>query len=104
MITLLLALAMQVAEPQTAPQPTPQAAPQTAPQTAPQATPQPTAQPTPQAGEEFTKAFFFGRKFADMKDYPSAFDQFKKAGTQVIVYPKELASGSLQFPYAEGTR
>jgi branched-chain amino acid transport system substrate-binding protein len=31
-------------------------------------------------------------------------DQFKKAGTQVIVYPKELASGSLQFPYAEGTR
>ena len=31
-------------------------------------------------------------------------DQFKKAGTQVIVYPKELSSGSLQFPYAEGTR
>jgi branched-chain amino acid transport system substrate-binding protein len=31
-------------------------------------------------------------------------DQFKKAGTQVIVYPKELASGSLQFPYAEGGR
>lgn len=29
-------------------------------------------------------------------------DQFKKAGTQVIVYPKELASGKLQFPYAEG--
>jgi YD repeat-containing protein len=55
MISLLLALAMQVVEPQ----PAPQAA--------------------PQATEEFTKAFFFGRKFADMKDYPSAFDQFKKA-------------------------
>lgn len=59
MITLLLALAMQVVEPQPAPQPAPQA--------------------TPQATEEFTKAFFFGRKFADMKDYTSAYDQFKKA-------------------------
>jgi branched-chain amino acid transport system substrate-binding protein len=29
-------------------------------------------------------------------------DQFKRAGTQVIVYPKELASGKLQFPYSEG--
>lgn len=29
-------------------------------------------------------------------------DQFKKAGTQVIVYPKDLASGKLQFPYSEG--
>jgi branched-chain amino acid transport system substrate-binding protein len=28
-------------------------------------------------------------------------DQFKKAGTQVIVYPKDIASGALQFPYAE---
>lgn len=59
MIGLLLALAMQVVEPQPAPQPAPQA--------------------TPQATEDFTKAFFFGRKFADMKDYTSAFDQFKKA-------------------------
>ena len=30
--------------------------------------------------------------------------QFKKAGSQVIVHPKELASGSLQFPYATGER
>jgi branched-chain amino acid transport system substrate-binding protein len=29
-------------------------------------------------------------------------DQFKHAGTQAIVYPKELASGNLQFPYSEG--
>jgi branched-chain amino acid transport system substrate-binding protein len=29
-------------------------------------------------------------------------DQFKRAGTQAIVYPKELVSGSLQFPYSEG--
>jgi len=29
-------------------------------------------------------------------------EQFKKPGTQVIVYPKELASGKLQFPYSEG--
>jgi branched-chain amino acid transport system substrate-binding protein len=28
-------------------------------------------------------------------------EQFKNAGTQVIVYPNELASGTLQFPYAE---
>jgi branched-chain amino acid transport system substrate-binding protein len=29
-------------------------------------------------------------------------EQFKKPGTQVIVYPAELASGKLQFPYSEG--
>jgi branched-chain amino acid transport system substrate-binding protein len=29
-------------------------------------------------------------------------DQFKHAGTQVIVYPKEFASGQLKMPYAEG--
>jgi branched-chain amino acid transport system substrate-binding protein len=27
-------------------------------------------------------------------------DQFKKAGTQVIIYPKDIASGAMQFPYA----
>lgn len=32
----------------------------------------------------------------------SGLDQFKKAGTQVIIYPKELASGKLQFPYSDG--
>ena len=32
----------------------------------------------------------------------NSLDQFKKAGTQVIVYPKELASGKLQFPDSEG--
>src|SRR6476659_9009316 len=53
MIALLLALAMQAVEPQP-------------------------AAPPP---EEFTKAFFFGRKFAEMKDYPSAVDQLKKADT-----------------------
>jgi branched-chain amino acid transport system substrate-binding protein len=31
-------------------------------------------------------------------------DQFKRAGTQAIVYPKDLASGKLQFPYSEGRR
>ena len=29
-------------------------------------------------------------------------EQFKKPGTQVIVYPLELASGKLQFPYSGG--
>ena len=29
-------------------------------------------------------------------------DQFKKPGTQVIVYPKDLASGRLLLPYSEG--
>jgi branched-chain amino acid transport system substrate-binding protein len=28
-------------------------------------------------------------------------EQFKKAGTQTIIYPKNLASGRLQFPYAQ---
>jgi branched-chain amino acid transport system substrate-binding protein len=28
-------------------------------------------------------------------------DQFKKTGTQVIIYPKDIASGRLQFPYAD---
>jgi hypothetical protein len=32
----------------------------------------------------------------------SGLDQFKKAGTQVIIYPKELASGELQIPYSVG--
>jgi Flp pilus assembly protein TadD len=36
-----------------------------------------TAQQT--STDEFTKAFYFGKKFADMKDYPSAVEQFKKA-------------------------
>jgi branched-chain amino acid transport system substrate-binding protein len=31
----------------------------------------------------------------------SGLDQFKQAGTQVIVYPKELASGKLELPYSE---
>jgi len=31
-------------------------------------------------------------------------EQFKKAGTQVIVYPNELASGTLQFPYSGGSQ
>ena len=29
-------------------------------------------------------------------------EQFKKAGTQVILFPSNLASGKLQFPYTEG--
>jgi tetratricopeptide (TPR) repeat protein len=29
--------------------------------------------------EEYTKAVFFGKKFAEMKDYPSAYQQFAKA-------------------------
>ena len=33
------------------------------------------------SSDDFTKAFFFGKKFADMKDYPSAVEQFKKADT-----------------------
>ena len=32
----------------------------------------------------------------------SGLDQFKKAGTQVIIFPKELASGELQSPYSVG--
>ncbi|HEX3583762.1 MAG TPA: tetratricopeptide repeat protein [Thermoanaerobaculia bacterium] len=36
---------------------------------------------TQATSDEFTKAFFFGKKFAEMKDYPSAVEQFKKADT-----------------------
>jgi branched-chain amino acid transport system substrate-binding protein len=28
-------------------------------------------------------------------------EQFKKAGTQAIVYPKDLASGRLRYPYSQ---
>ena len=28
-------------------------------------------------------------------------EQFKRAGTQVILFPSDLASGKLQFPYSE---
>ena len=28
-------------------------------------------------------------------------EQFKKPGTQVIVFPKELATGALRFPYSQ---
>jgi tetratricopeptide (TPR) repeat protein len=35
------------------------------------------------AQEEFTKAVFFGKKFADMKDYAAAYDQFAKADALV---------------------
>jgi len=31
------------------------------------------------SSEEFVKAVFFGKKFADMKDYPTAYQQFAKA-------------------------
>lgn len=37
------------------------------------------AAPAPPQSEEFAKAVFFGKKFADMKDYASAYDQFAKA-------------------------
>src|SRR6185369_15814616 len=36
-------------------------------------------QPQPTTNEDFTKAVFFGRKFADMNDYAAAYDQFAKA-------------------------
>ena len=39
----------------------------------------PPAQPTTNAEEEFTKAVFFGKKFADMGEYASAYEQYAKA-------------------------
>ena len=35
--------------------------------------------PPPATNEDFAKAVFFGRKFADMNDYAAAYDQFAKA-------------------------
>lgn len=51
------------------------------PATAPQQTAPPVAAAPagPTNAEEFVKAAFFGRKFFDMKDYASAYDQFAKA-------------------------
>ncbi len=37
------------------------------------------APPPAQSNEDFAKAVFFGRKFADMNDYAAAYDQFAKA-------------------------
>jgi tetratricopeptide (TPR) repeat protein len=37
------------------------------------------AAPAPNVDEEFTKAVFFGKKFADMGDYASAFEHYSKA-------------------------
>jgi len=39
---------------------------------------------------EFTKAVFFGKKFAEMKDWPSAYQQFAKADTLQPDQPQVL--------------
>jgi len=44
-----------------------------------QETPVPVPVPAANGEEEFTKAVFFGKKFADMGDYASAFDHYSKA-------------------------
>jgi len=66
---LLFALALGAQEP---PAPTP------APPSAPVPVPVPAPAPNP-ADEEFTRAVFFGKKFADMGDYASAFEHYAKA-------------------------
>jgi len=49
-------------------------------QTAPAPAPQPPAASAAMPpSEEFVKAVYFGKKFADMKDYPAAYQQFAKA-------------------------
>jgi tetratricopeptide (TPR) repeat protein len=48
-----------------------------APASVPQPAPPATAAMPP--SEEFVKAVFFGKKFADLKDYPTAYQQFAKA-------------------------
>lgn len=40
---------------------------------------EPPAPAAPDASEEFTRAVFFGKKFADMGDYASAFENYAKA-------------------------
>ncbi|HYC58841.1 MAG TPA: tetratricopeptide repeat protein [Thermoanaerobaculia bacterium] len=40
---------------------------------------EPVAAPVPNVEEEFTKAVFFGKKFADLGDYASAYDNLTKA-------------------------
>ena len=67
MITIFL-LAVLAQEPPAPPPPAPAPAPSPA-----------TTAAAPSHDEEFGKAVFFGKKFADMKDYASAYDQFTKA-------------------------
>jgi len=47
--------------------------------TAPTAAASPVTPASPMTDEEFTKAVFFGKKFADIGDYTSAFEHFEKA-------------------------
>jgi len=44
-----------------------------------QETPAPVAASTPTVDEDFNKAVFFGRKFADLGEYASAYEQYAKA-------------------------
>jgi len=75
MIALLLLAALAQEPPTPAPAPAPAPAPSGAPAPPPAQTP-PASDPHP---EEFAKAVFFGKKFAYMKDYTSAYEQFAKA-------------------------
>jgi tetratricopeptide (TPR) repeat protein len=80
MITILLLAVLSQEPPAPAPAPPPSAA-IPAPQPAPQPAAPPAAAAPQQTSDEFGKAVFFGKKFADLKDYASAYDQFAKADT-----------------------
>lgn len=86
-----LAFVAAVAHAQEAPAPAP--APVPAPATPPPvATPAatPAAALRPEIAEDFVKAVFFGRKFFELKDYPSAYDQFVKADALQADHPTVL--------------
>ncbi|HEY3053817.1 MAG TPA: tetratricopeptide repeat protein [Thermoanaerobaculia bacterium] len=73
-IALLFAAMTQEPPPQTPPAPQQPAPPVT--DTAPPPPPAPVVDPN---AEEYAKAVFFGRKFFDLKEYGSAYEQFAKA-------------------------
>jgi Flp pilus assembly protein TadD len=56
--------------------------------------PQPAPAPPPSAAmpvsEDFTKAVYFGKKFAEMKDYANAYQQFAKADSLQPDHPQVL--------------
>jgi Tfp pilus assembly protein PilF len=81
-------LAMLIQEPP--PQPTPAAPPTMGP--TPAAAPAANSAPAinPAVSDEFTKAVFFGRKFYELKDYASAFEQFAKADSLQADHPAVL--------------
>jgi Flp pilus assembly protein TadD len=85
-MVLIPLLAMLIQEPPPQPAPAPASSP--APVAAPAVNVVPAINPA--VSDEFTKAVFFGRKFFELKDYASAYEQFAKADSLQADHPAVL--------------